>query len=55
MRKFGLTQFVMLAPALGLLIFIILLPSLYVFWLLSGRIDLRQVAVFAGLENYIAI
>ena len=55
MRKFGLTQFVMLAPALGLLIFIILLPSLYVFWLSFTESTYGKAPVFVGLENYVAI
>jgi len=54
-RKFGLTQFVMLAPALGLLIFIILLPSLYVFWLSFTESTYGKAPVFVGLENYVAI
>ena len=55
MRKFGLTQFAMLAPALGLLVFIILLPSLYVFWLSFTESTYGKAPVFVGLENYIAI
>jgi len=54
-RKFGLTQFAMLAPALGLLVFIILLPSLYVFWLSFTESTYGKAPVFVGLENYIAI
>ena len=55
MRKFGPSQLAMLAPAQGLLIVVIALPSLYVLWLSFTESSYGRQAVFVGLENYIAI
>ena len=55
MRKFGLSQFAMLAPAQGMLLLVIALPSLYVFWLSFTESSYGKLPVFVGWENYVAI
>jgi multiple sugar transport system permease protein len=55
MRRFGLRHLAMLAPAQGLLILIIGLPSLYVFWLSLNESSYGKLPVFVGWENYVAI
>jgi multiple sugar transport system permease protein len=55
MRRFGLRHLAMLAPAQGLLILIIGLPSIYVFWLSLNESSYGKLPVFVGWENYVAI
>ena len=55
MKRFGLRHVAMLAPAQGLLILLIALPSLYVFWLSFQESSYGRGANFVGLANYAAI
>lgn len=55
MRRFGLRQLAMLAPAQLLLILIIALPSVYVFWLSFMESSYGKAAHFVGWDNYLAI
>jgi len=55
MKRFGLRHLAMLAPAQGLLILIIGIPSLYVFWLSLNESSYGKLPVFVGWDNYLAI
>lgn len=55
MRRFGLPQLAMLAPAQGMLLLVIALPSLYVLWLSFTESSYGKLPVFVGWENYAAI
>lgn len=52
MRRFGLPQLLMLAPAQLLLIAFIAIPSVYVFWLSFTESSYGKEAVWIGLDNY---
>jgi multiple sugar transport system permease protein len=55
MRRFGLTQLLMLAPSQLLLTAFIAVPSVYVLWLSFTESSYGKEAVFVGLANYAAI
>ncbi|WP_270934857.1 carbohydrate ABC transporter permease [Falsiroseomonas oryzae] len=55
MRRFGLPQLLMLAPAQLLLVAFIAIPSVYVFWLSFTESSYGKEAVFVGLANYAGI
>ena len=55
MRRFGVTQWLMLAPAQGLLWAAIALPALYVLWLSVTDSSYGNASVFVGLRNYLTI
>lgn len=55
MRRFGLPQLLMLAPAQLLLLAFIAVPSVYVFWLSFTESSYGKDAVFVGSANYAAI
>lgn len=55
MRRFGLPQFLMLAPAQLLLILAIALPAIWVLWLSFTTSTYGTAAEFVGWANYVAI
>jgi multiple sugar transport system permease protein len=55
MRRFGLPQLLMLAPAQLLLIAFIAIPSVYVLWLSFTESSYGKEAVWVGLQNYLEL
>ncbi|HEX3349309.1 MAG TPA: sugar ABC transporter permease [Acetobacteraceae bacterium] len=55
MRRFGVTQWLMLAPAQALLWAAIALPALYVLWLSVTDSSYGSGSAFVGLQNYLTI
>jgi len=55
MRRFGLTQLLMLAPAHALLLAALALPALYVLWLSLTESSYGSASSFVGLANYLAL
>jgi multiple sugar transport system permease protein len=55
MRRFGLTQLLMLAPAHALLLAALALPALYVLWLSLTESSYGSGGSFVGLANYLAL
>lgn len=55
MRRFGLTQLLMLAPAQALLLAAIALPALFVLWLSLTESSYGSGGDFVGLANYMAL
>lgn len=55
MRRFGLAQLLMLAPAHALLLAALALPALYVLWLSLTESSYGSASSFVGLANYLAL
>jgi len=55
MRRFGLIQLLMLAPAHALLLAALALPALYVLWLSLTESSYGSGGSFVGLANYLAL